>query len=670
VLFRDHLYKLFHLCLQGAIYLSLGLNPYGSNAQSPQQRDNIITDCPRSQKQADIWYFGDKAGIDFRTGTAVPLTGKDTMISFKSSAVISDSLGKLLFFTDGKRVWNRNFGLMTNANSLEGDLGATQPTIIIPAPLNNDKYYIFTTDVMTYQSDNTFSTNGLRYTIIDMTMWGNKGDARDTMNFPLLNPVCQKLTAVKHKNRLDYWVIAHEWNSSRFYAWLVNSSGISSPVISEVGSFMGGGYIDQNNASGYMKASPDGSKIALAISGLNKLELYDFDNSSGIISNPESYTTTDPGISPYGIEFSPDNKKLYVSLLQLTGNGPPIYPSKIYQFDLLSGLNNPELVAATHGVRAGGLQLAVDGRIYVSRTINLRQNKDSLDVIYNPTRPGKECNYNLLDSMPNSRFSLKGRKSIYGLPTFIQTYFDIPLFTYDSVCFRDTIHFNITNKANIDSVLWDFGDGMTSAIRNPAHFYANPGTFTVKLTETFSGKSYTESAVVTILKLLDLNLSDTALLYPESSINLHAGGGHSNYGWSTGENDSVFSTDSIINVVKEGNYIVHIKDQNCCSSSDTVYVKPFLYYAPSAFTPNGDGKNDVFRLVGLYDDIEMNLKIYTRKGDLIFTSDNLYQGWDGTFNGTPSPMGTYLWIANFKFLSQDIITYGDVVLKGTVTLLR
>jgi gliding motility-associated-like protein len=664
VLFRDHLYNLSRLCLQGAISLFLILSTIGLKAQLPQQPNYLITNCPRSQKQADIWYFGDMAGIDFRNGTAISLTDQDVMTSFKSSAVISDSLGNLLFFTDGKRVWNRNFSLMPNANSLEGDLGVTQPAIIVPVPSNQNKYYIFTIDVMIYETDNTFKTQGLCYTIIDMTMRGNTGDARDTMNFPLLKPVCQKLTAVKHKNQLDYWVIVHEWNSKRFFSYLVNSTGISNPVICNVGSFMGGGFNDQNNANGYMKASPDGSKIALAISGLNKTELYDFNNSTGVISNPVSYTTTDPGISPYGVEFSPDNKKLYVTLLQLVGNGPPNFASKIYQFDLLSGFSNPVLIDSIPGIRTGGLQLATDGRIYVSRTINLDGKKDSLEVIYNPMRPGKECNYNLLGNVPNSRFPLDGRKSTYGLPTFIQTYFNIPVFTYDSVCFRDIIRFNITNKANIDSVIWDFGDGLTSENIAPAHFYSQPGTYRVKLTQIFNGNSYTDSASVTIHKLPYLNLGDTILLYSGASINLHAGGGYTNYSWSTG------SGDSIINVETGGNYSVRVEDQNCCFNSDTVYVNPFIYYAPSAFTPNGDGKNDVFRLIGLYRNIKLDLYIYNRWGDLIFTTDNLDQGWDGTLKGDPSPVGTYVWIANIQFLGQDIITNGDIVLKGSVILLR
>jgi gliding motility-associated-like protein len=664
VLFPYNQYNFFLPFIPGAFFLFLGLIPIGLKAQSNLQGHPLITDCLRSQKQADIWYFGEKAGIDFRTGTAISITNEDVMTSFKSSSVISDSLGNLLFFTDGKRVWNRNFSLMPNANSLEGDLGVTQPAIIIPVPFNTDKYYIFTIGLMLFKPDNTFITNGLEYTIIDMTMWGGMGDARDTMNFPLLKPVCQKLTAVKHKNQNDYWVIVHEWNSDAFYAYLVKSTGLAKPVISNVGSFMGGGLSDQNNAYGYMKASPDGSRIALAISGLNKIELYDFDNSTGVISNPRSFITTDPGISPYGIEFSSDNQKLYTTLLQITGDGPPTFPSKIYQFDLLNGFDNPVLIDSVSSIRIAGLQLATDGRIYVSRTLNLLNKKDSIDVIYNPTRPGKECNYNLLNNMASSRFSLNGRKSIYGLPTFIQTYFDISVFTYDSVCFRDVVHFNITNKANIDIVLWNFGDGMTSTSMDPTHFFDHPGAYTVKLTETYKGKSYTDSNLVIIHKLPYLNLGDTILLYSGFSINLHAGGGYTNYSWSTG------SGDSIINVETGGTYIVRVEDQNCCFNSDTVYVMLFNFYAPSAFTPNGDGKNDVFRLVGPYRNVKLNLYIYNRWGELVFTSDNVDEAWDGSVGGKPCPVETYVWIANIKFPDQDIIKKKDIVLKGSITLLR
>ncbi len=85
------------------------------------------SNCPRSQKQAEIWYFGEKAGVDFRSGTAVPLNDQNSMMADMASAVISDSLGNLLFYTNGKIVWDRNDSLMPNATRLAGSKGATQP---------------------------------------------------------------------------------------------------------------------------------------------------------------------------------------------------------------------------------------------------------------------------------------------------------------------------------------------------------------------------------------------------------------------------------------------------------------------------------------------------------------------------------------------------------------
>jgi gliding motility-associated-like protein len=655
------LYGFFHFVMHYLAFLLICcLLPFLSFAQPGM----LQTNCPRSQKQASLWYFGERAGIDFRSGEAIPLKDKDTMTSLKSSAVMCDSLGNLMLFTDGKRVWNRSFSLMRNASSLVGSTGATQSALVVPVPLISTKYYLFTNDVLNYNPDNTFLTNGLTYTIIDMTMWGNTGDARDTMNFTLLKPACQKLSAVRHKNGIDYWVVAHEWNSAKFHAYHIASGGISENVVSDIGTYTGGGIADQNNAAGYMKISPDGSKIALAISGMNRVELYNFDNATGIISNPLVFDTPDEGISPYGIEFSSDNSKLYVSLLQLTGSGPPVSPSRIYQFDITKGLTDPILISSNKGVRSGGMQLAPDGRIYVARTINYQDKKDSLDVIYNPTRPGLECNFNYLNSIANCRFPLAGRKSIYGLPSFIQSYFNIPLFTYDSICNQDSVRFTIVNKANIDSVLWDFGDGTISRILDAAHPYLVPGNYEVKLKEFFHGKSYLSTSMVPVLAVPRTILEEQALLYPQASVNLHAGGGFLNYYWSTG------STDSIINVVREGYYTVRVKNNNCCFNTDTVYVESFMYYAPNAFTPDGDGRNDLFRLIGMDTNVKIDLKIYNRTGFIVFTSDNIEQGWDGTWKGDPQPLGTYMWIAHIRFLDPDVITGGEIILKGNVLLLR
>jgi gliding motility-associated-like protein len=624
------------------------------------------SNCPRSQKQADIWYFGENAGIDFTSGTAVPLTNENVMTAFKASGVISDSLGNLLFFSNGKKVWDRNFNMMPNGTNLSGDIGVTQPCIIIPKPESDSLYYLFSLDVMAFMPDNSYTTRGLTYSIVDMARNGGMGNIGDSLNRPLLTPVTQKITAVKNANEKDYWVIVHQWDSDKFFAYPVTSNGLESSVVSSVGAVHGTGFAGQTNALGYMKASPDGTKIALAITGSNLIQVFDFNNSTGQITNPVSYTTTIPGISPYGIEFSPDSKILYASLLQIVGNGPPSRPSYIIQFDLKNnGLTNPVTIDSVPGVRLAAMQLGVDGRIYISRTINLVTKKDSLDVIYNPSRPGVACNYSLLSYVPDSRFPLTvGRFGMYSLPNVMQSWLDIPLFTYDSCCFGDITKFTITNKANIESVMWNFGDGNTSAVQDPTHVYANPGLYTVSLTETFNGQSFTDSLQVLINPLPQVQLGDTILLYTGAAINLHAGGGFMQYDWTTG------STDSIIEVSSQGDYGVFVKDYHCCINSDSVYIKVFAYYIPNAFTPDNDGLNDIFRVVGLYRNINFSMMIYDRWGQELFTSDNIDTGWDGTFKNQPCPPDTYVWRVNIQFLGQDIVSTGSIVLKGTVILLK
>jgi gliding motility-associated-like protein len=650
----------------GVILLLLlaGLMSFQGKAQQsifdPPEKNN----CYRSLKQAYIWYFGDKAGIDFNSGSAVPLMDQDVMTAYKASGVMSDSLGNLLFFTNGRKVWDRTFSLMPGCTELEGDVGVTQPCIIVPLPGNDRYYYIFTVDVLAFLPDNTYTTTGLTYTIVDMDGNNGLGEAKSHINVSLLTPVCQKITATLHANGRDMWVITHAWDSDAFYSYRLHPGGLDEPVISNTGTFQGGGYVDQINAIGYMKASPDGSKLALAITGTNQIETYAFNNQTGEIIFEASYTSSFMGINPYGIAFSPNSRMLYSSLLQITGNGPPMYPSRILQFDLNQGLTSPKVIDSVAGIRLGAMQLGPDGRIYISRTVNLISQRDSLDVIYNPTRPGLDCNYNLLEGISDSRFPLNGRHSIYSLPNFVQSYVDIPVFYYDSCCFEDVTQFHITNTANIDQVQWDFGDGNSSNDMEPIHLYAQPGTYTVTLTEFYNGQTFVDSMSLVVHDNPTVELGDTVMLYTGSVINLTATDSMQFYLWSTG------GTIQTISVETQGDYWVEVTDWNCCSSEDTVYVKVFEYFVPNAFTPNGDGLNDVFRAVGLYQDIDFKMVIYNRWGQQIFESNSLDNGWNGEIKGKMAEADTYVWIIFVDFLGEDIITNGDVVLKGTVNLVR
>jgi gliding motility-associated-like protein len=104
-----------------------------------------------------------------------------------------------------------------------------------------------------------------------------------------------------------------------------------------------------------------------------------------------------------------------------------------------------------------------------------------------------------------------------------------------------------------------------------------------------------------------------------------------------------------------------------CSASDTVKVGVYRKFAlPNAFTPNGDGRNDVFRIppgvgVGL-----VRFEVYNRLGGRVFMTTDVSQGWDGTVDGVRQPAGAYVWVIEYV----DLLTGKRVRLDGTVLLVR
>jgi gliding motility-associated-like protein len=112
-------------------------------------------------------------------------------------------------------------------------------------------------------------------------------------------------------------------------------------------------------------------------------------------------------------------------------------------------------------------------------------------------------------------------------------------------------------------------------------------------------------------------------------------------------------------------YIVQTGNGNC-TVADTVIitVKPTdTLYVPSAFTPNGDGKNDYFNALGIVADY--SLEVFNRWGQRIFKTSSLQNGWNGTYNGAVQPPGTFVYYIRYNTLLNI-----QKKLKGTFTLIR
>ena len=420
-----------------------------------------------SQQEASYWYFGQNAGLRFDSGSGTVTAITDGQINtLEGCTSISDTNGNLLFYSDGQTVWNRNHQIMQNGDynggtGLLGDPSSTSSGLIVPKPQDQSQYYIFTVDephhdnasvypnqfTGNYDSGGTVPfqddgfNNGLNYSLVDITLNGGLGDVVPTeKNIPLVtyNPAdldeisykcSEKITAVKADDCSSFWVITHFVD--RFYAFKVTETGVdTNPVISQVGpTILAQGY--RRNSLGYIKASPDGSKLVAAHFGFATIPttnaaggvyLFDFDNDTGIVSNSLEIYSPQNNNSPYGVEFSAENRKVYASINDgQTGNGS----SRILQWDLeaVDIPNSQQTVHFSNSINGGALQLGLDKRIYRAQYDFSSTGGQYIGVIQNPEADGAAAGYDengvLLDVNGNGQN--RGR---IGLPPFIQSLFN------------------------------------------------------------------------------------------------------------------------------------------------------------------------------------------------------------------------------------------------------
>ena len=532
-----------------------------------------------SQKEANIWYFGGKAGIDFNNCSSVPVALTDGVIgTLEGCSSIADSMGNLLFYTNGLVVWNRNHVQMPNGFGLGGgrDLSSTQAALIVQKPGSNNIYYIFTTPTEVMHVSNAMV--GFRYSVVDMTMEGGFGDVvGSSKNILLHHPVPEKVTSVRHANGCDIWVISHLFGTNNFHAYLVTSLGVThTPVVSSAGSVHteDSVYFGQNlqihhkNSIGQLKVSRDGSKLAVAMWRDGKIELFDFNNSTGLVSNPVflAGSLSSPVAGAYGVEFSPDGTKLYGSSLA----------GQIYQWDLMAGLPldiiNSRTLVASSSVTAS-LQLAPDEKIYVAR---VRLNY--IGAINNPNAEGTACNYT-----ENAIF-LDGKRSTGGLPNIMQSHLYFQ-FTFEHTCFGDPTSFFITEANILSSVSWDFGDPAsgvfnTSTDLNPVHLFSAPGTYQVKLTKNaLCGSTVFYRTVCIYDDIPPFDLGNDTVLCPEQSLTLNVTvAGANSYLWQDGSTLNSFTVSS------PGIYWVEVA-HDCGLARDSITVSANIIAVATDSTP-------------------------------------------------------------------------------------
>ena len=673
----------------------------------------LFTLMVHGQNEQNNWYFGRYAALNFDNGVAQAVFDNPQNLYGSSTTSISHPLtGKLLFYTNGENIWNGKHQQLANG-SIPGTTASTQ-VIAMPIPGKSLMYYVFT---VTTEKE-------LQYTVIDMNQ--NNGDGAVVNHVTGTSNLNEyKFAIVKHKYAQAYWVITHSslGTNSSFKAHYVDSNGVKPPVISKIG-------LAQNDY-GDMVVSNQGNKLVVThfSESVSNVEVFDFDPVCGFVTNQVILSKDPIWLHAYGIAFSPDDSKLYITFgYQL---------SQLVQYYGTNYQNNYLIASSQQNFNI--LRLGPDGRIYMTTHDNNIPG-ERINAITKPNEVAGACSfretYLRLDEGAG-----KERTSSFELPKFatgkqVTNPQKDSIYTTTGGCLGDTSFFSFNTSNPFDSIRWFFGENnQTNHQAQSFYVYRKPGKYLIQLhiyrcgntfpfsdtliidsipntflhndtaicsglsllltgpkadsylwstgagsnsiNQTKTGYTWltitkgkckqTDSLLITNHPNPFITLSDTYYLCEdeEELVKLDAGEGFVNYKWTP-----TGDTTQWIIVKRTGEYFVQVIDHYGCPGNDQTKLRRrcgVLVHFPNAFSPNNDDINDRYSPAGR--DVEsFSMRVYNRWGEMIFESKHINQAWDGNVNGKPAPTDTYIYQATYSgYSNKRLITINT---EGQFTLLR
>ncbi|WP_367127109.1 hypothetical protein [Mongoliibacter sp.] len=586
-----------------------------------------IWDLP--DQNNNIWYFGDGAGLDFNIDPndpdgpiPRPVTHPNNIPA--GTTTISDETGQVLFYTDGETVWDLNGVPMENGENIGGSNQASESVIAVPIPQQETVYYVFTTQ------RSADGTNRVKYSVVDIKAGATEpnanvdgiGNVVSKGNF-LFSPSTEQSAALASGDTT--WVLFHELGNNTFRAYPVTQFGIGSPVFSSVGSNHG-----FNTGVGTMKFSPDGNQVAVTIQdgACSRLEIFDFDQSSGRMTE---YALLDLGCNNdeiYGVEFSNDGSRVFVSYLGSGGkieefligvperqrdpddpDAPEPDLSCADCFNNASNRADRENCILNSSIRNtlstsgpfGAVQIGPDGQVYVARP-----GQSSVGQII----PGGNCNAS--NYQEDGVNLIGGTSSNLGLPAFVQqSGSSIPepaLSGPERICLDPDEGgiglFEGGGEPDIDAYFWTiqhedgefelqgFG-GAGEDFQELEHPFSRDGLFTVTLrVDRCEEVGYFEESIeVLVVAPPELTLPDDIVLCAGSPVELTAIEGYDpadelyDFEWRNAAGQLFGDSDSnTIEVTEESIYTVTVSYRipdgadgelfNTCPSSKEVFVGP------------------------------------------------------------------------------------------------
>jgi len=381
----------------------------------------FITHKTNGQNENSTWIFGQNKWFfdSVQSNGFIDTTFGSNYIIYGTASISNKNDGTLLFYSNGITIFDKNGNIMQNGNQLFGTPSngsileefyttaglcggnkTQQPVIIVPNPNDGNLYYVISTVNTTYMNyctqgfPDTFYNLGLRYAIVDISLNNGLGVVVSKNNILQLPNGSKGLTYTLNADGTSYWIITRD--GSQFKAYKIDSNGVqTNPIISTFTNY---------GSNSFIKISPDGKYL------FNNYTLFDFNNATGIISNPNNILNNNDPDNPYrdasrgpsSVEFSPNSNILYFTSVEALLCNDCLYGvGGISMYNILT----EELIGYTSSTgkydfplefNASNLQLSENGKIYlIFNNQNSNQNSPNLiDVDFGYYTSGNYQSYN------------------------------------------------------------------------------------------------------------------------------------------------------------------------------------------------------------------------------------------------------------------------------------
>lgn len=660
---------------------------------------------------SEKWYFGHGSGLEFtltgnemvqdsldEDGSLDPQPeivnpsfdpsdpGVNKMQADEAAAMVFDQHNKLVLYTDGKKLYSGDddseIPVAGGGSFAISKATGAQGVALIPKPVCSAcdfiNYYLFTVDE---------NTGLLTYSVIDMRERGGKGAVVEA-DVPVAVNVKGKITAERGSDdeHESYFITAYNALSGSFQSITVDALGTVS--VEQTMPPLQPGTVSE----GYVAVSADGNQLAhgLVINGNNFVQITG--------RNPENNTLSAPRLvdlgyaappTVYGLAFSPNGAYLYVTL---KGDGSTV-ESRLLQVDIANG-GVTEIASSMQEFGALGLGPKYGaGSKYVYVTIN---NSSTIHYLQAPDEAGRDAvGFTLNSSNPGT--AVAGTTKL-GFPNVVAAApaqdgqglganysgncMNAPtLFTSQEIC--------SPMKNDVDWVI----DGETFKNNpNPSKTFTSPGWKTVKMTV----RPYKEIASVSVVKIKDycgspiefegrvyikpapeLTIPDPLYVcdeYPYQGLTVDpkpTGGSSFEFEWLTRYDAPIDNNyrNPVFTFQTAQTFKVKVTNNFNCTTERQLDLQEGcepIVNVPTAFTPNGDGLNETFKVVHYFIQ-QPRLEIYNRWGEQVFQTDDLDNRWDGRYKG--QVLSNQLFAYVLRYYMRDFPQLGEQKKVGSILVL-